>query len=392
MNSKFILSVNGAKADSITVDYYDPGNNSDYARYKQKITLKNNVSSPLTVNMTYELPYSSALGWLCYVEINCRKKMIWNGPQMGFRDGNSIGPHKKTKFILQGANPDVVVWNVTDPANITHLESHYSNDTVSFIAVTDSLKEFYAFDGSSFDSIRLVEPVNNQNLHAIQPTPLVIVTNPLFTDEANRLADFHATHDNIAATVVLTTDIYNEFSSGQPDITAIRDFLKMLYDRGYPANQPKYLLLFGDGSYDPKDRIPGNNNLIPTYQSVESLNTGTSYVTEDYYGIMGDSAGQYANGSIDIGVGRFPVSTADQAKNIVDKVIRYLSVSDTILSDWRNVMTFIADDEDSNLFLNETEELTGIVGQNYPVYNVNKIYLDAYPLVETPEGEVPGCE
>ncbi len=387
VNSKFILSVNEKKTDSMTVDYYNPSDNTDFARFTQKVTTVAKVKSPLTLNLSYKLPYSNAMGWLNFIEINCRRSLIWNGPQMGFRDGNTIGVNNKSEFIIPGANPNVVVWNITNQGNITKIESLLSHDTIRFIIATDSLKEFFAFDGTSYDSVQLVETVNNQNLHAINPTPLIIVTHPLFIDEANRLADFHRQHNNMPATVVKTTEIYNEFGSGKPDITAIRDFMKMLYDRGYPGNPPKYLLLFGDGSYDPKNRLPNNNNLIPTYQSVESLNTGRSYVTEDYYGIMGDSAGQNANGTIDIGIGRFPVTTLDQATNIVDKIIHYSSVSDTILSDWRNTMTFIADDEDENLFLQETEELTGIVKQQYPVFNVNKIYLDAYPLIITPAGE-----
>lgn len=386
VNSKFILSVGGVKKDSITIDYIDPNNVSDFARFKQKVTLAANVKSPLILNLTYNIPYSTAIGWLNFIEINCRRSLIWNGPQMGFRDANTIGTGNKAEFIIPGANPDVVIWNITDQSDIRKIESVNSNDTIRFIAATDSLKQFFAFDGSSYDSVHLVEPVNNQNLHALNPTPLIIVTHPLFIDQANRLADFHLQHNNILATIVTTTEIYNEFGSGKPDLTAIRDFMKMLYDRGYPGNSPKYLLLFGDGSYDPKNRLPGNNNLIPTYQSIESLNTGSSYVTEDYYGIMADNAGQSANGKIDIGVGRFPVTTTDQAKNIVDKIIRYSSVSDTIMSDWRNNITFIADDAEDNLFFQETEELTSIVGQKYPVFNVNKIYLDAYPLVSTPAG------
>jgi hypothetical protein len=387
VDSKYDLSVNGKKTDSITVDYYAPGNIYDFARFKQKVSLAFNVKSPLTINLTYRIPYPAATGWLNFVEINCRRSLVWKGPQMGFRDGNTTGSHYNSEFILSGANANVVVWNITDQATITKMEPLLSHDTIRFILATDSLKEFYAFDGTLFDTVRLVEPVSPQNLHAINPTPLIIVTNPLFIDEALRLADFHMQHNNMASTVVRTTEIFNEFACGKPDITAIRDFMKMLYDKGYPDNPPQFLLLFGDGSYDPKNRIPGNNNFIPTFQSSESLDISKSYVCEDYFGIMGDSAGQSSNGRIDIGIGRFPVSTPEQAKNMVDKIIRYSSVSDTVMSDWRNSMTFIADDEEGNLFLKETEESSGIVNDKYPVFNVGKIYLDAYPLSSTPAGE-----
>jgi hypothetical protein len=387
VNSKFVLSVNGKKTDSITVDYYNPDNNYDFGRFKQKVSLAIHVRSPLTLNLTYNVPNSGSKGWLNFIEINCRRELTWNGPQMGFRDGNTIGTHRRSQFTIPHASANVEIWNVTDPSDIRRMGTILSHDTIRFIAVTDSLKEFFAFDGSSFDTVHLVEPVNNQDLHAMYPTPLIIVTNPLFIDQANRLADFHQQHNNITSTVVKTKDIYNEFGCGKPDVTTIRDFMKMLYDRGYPAESPKYLLLFGDGSYDPKDRLLNNLNMIPVFESVESLNTANSYVEEDYFGIMADSSGGGSNGTIDIGIGRFPVTTTEQAKNMVDKIIHYSAASDTILSDWRNTMTFIADDENNNLFLQETEDLTAIVNEQYPVYNVGKIYLDAYPLINTPAGQ-----
>ena len=267
------------------------------------------------------------------------------------------------------------------------MEGLLSHDTLSFIINTDTLKEFFAFDGGSYYPVILTEPVANQNLHGFEPKNLVIVTHPLFLDQANRLAEFHKQSNNLSVAVATTTQVYNEFASGNHDLTAVRDFVKMLFDRGAPSNAPKYLLLFGDGSYDPKNRIPGNNNMIPTFQSMESMSQIQSYVTEDYFGIMEDNEGLAANGSIDVGIGRFPVTTVEQATIMVDKIIHYSSVSDTILSDWRNRMTFVADDENSNLHLQQAEQLAKIVGERYPGYNVNKIYFDAYPLISTPAGE-----
>jgi hypothetical protein len=385
--SKFLISTDTKSVDSVSVDYTDLQYSQNYAQLKQRTTLITRAQSPLHLNVTYRLPVPNALGWLNFLELYAYRELRWTGRQMGFRNAITIGASNKSKFILSGVTPAVTVWDVTDPGNISRINGRLSHDTLTFIVATDSLREFFAFDGTTYDSIHLVEKVPNQDLHALDPSTLVIITHPLFLDEAQRLAAFHREHNIITVNVVTTTQVYNEFGSGRPDITAIRDFMKLLYDNGYPNNSPKYLLLFGDGTYDPKDRVTGNNNMIPTYQSSESMNMVSSYVTEDYYGIMGDNAGQGSNGAIDIGIGRFPVTTTDQAKAMVDKIFHYSEVSDTILSDWRNTMTFVADDENSNLHMQQSEQLTKIVADKYPLFNVNKIYLDAYPLIITPAGE-----
>jgi hypothetical protein len=386
--SKFLITSGSKSMDSISVDYTDLQYSQTYALVRQRTTLILHPESHLNINITYLLPTPNALGWLDYLELYAFRDIRWTGHEMGFRNANTIGKSNITKFILSEITPGVTVWNVTDPGKVTRMHGIVSHDTLSFIIATDTLKEFFAFDGQSYHSVQLVGKVANQDLHSLDPATLIIVTNPLFLEEANRLADFHRGHNNISVNVLKTTQVFNEFASGKPDVTAIRDFMKMLYDRGNPdGSSPKYLLLFGDGSYDPKNRIPENNNMIPTFQSAESMNQVASYVSEDFFGIMGDNEGQGSNGTIDIGIGRFPVTTTEQAKAMVDKIIHYSSQSDTILSDWRNTITFVGDDENSNLHMQQAEQLTKIVADKYPSYNVNKIYLDAYPLISTPAGD-----
>ncbi len=386
LTSKFLLSVNGQLYDSIQVELTDPLSSNIFATSKKKTTNIINPPSSGQITLEYNLPTSSSLGWLNYLELTCQRNLIFSGSQMPFRDPNSIGENKITEFLIKKTHPGVQIWDLTSREDIKQIIPVSTDSTIKFRVVTDTLKEFIAFDTSEYFPVKLFGPVTNQNLHALQPATLVIITHPKFIEEAERLAAFHREHNHITVLVTQITDIFNEFSCGQTDITAIRDFIKMLYDRGYPGNEPKYLLLFGDGTYDPKDRLPENNNYIPTFQSAESLRPLGTYVTEDYYGIMGDSAGAEANGKIDIGIGRFPVSTVEEAKTIVDKIIRYSSSSDTVLSEWRNTITFIADDENTNLHLHQAEQLAQIVNDKYPVFNLNKIYLDAYKMIQTPAG------
>jgi hypothetical protein len=306
---------------------------------------------------------------------------------MTFRDLQTIGTGKISEFSMSEANASVAIWDVSDPARVFSAQTMLTNGVLKFTRATDSLREFIAFDGSFFHPVACMGEVKNQNLHANQPTSLVIVVHPLFLPEAERLAEFHQQENGLTSQVVSTTDIFNEFACGQPDPTAIRDYMKLLWDRGTEQTRPKYLLLFGDGSYDPKNRIPGNNNFVPTFQSLESLNSTTSYVTDDFFGIMAENGGQESNGVIHIGIGRFPVSTIEEARTMVDKIIHYSSTDYPVRSDWRNTVTFVADDENQNLHLHQAEEMCAIVASKYPVFNVNKIYLDAYQMIKIPGGD-----
>ncbi len=185
--------------------------------------------------------------------------------------------------------------------------------------------------------------------------------------------------------IVVTTpdEIYNEFSSGKKDPTAIRDYMKFLYD-SYAGNEPRFLVLFGDGSYDPKDRTPENSDFIPTFQTKESLTSTTSYVVDDYYGLLDDTEGDDAHGDVDIGIGRFPVDTPEDAKIIMDKIERYISSKKDNFGSWRSKVCMIADDEDGNLHLMQADSVSNYIPE---VYNQKKIYLDSYPQEKTPSGD-----
>jgi hypothetical protein len=386
VNSYFIIICNGKRLDSLKVDLTNPTDQSRFCKLKTKQTIIVKPKAEQTITLEYNLPQNNSSGWLNYLEINCVRELIWEGPQMSFRNVNSYGQGKVTQFSLQKATPETVIWDVTDPSAIGLVQATLTDSLLKFRLQTDSLRQFIAFDGSFYYPVIRRGVVPNQNLHASDPTTMVIVSAPEFLLQANMLADFHRQHNNISVQVVSTTSIFNEFACGSPDVTAIRDFMKLLYDKVDSASAPRYLLLFGDGSYDPKNRIPGNNNFIPTFQSAESLSPTASYVTDDYFGIMGDTSGIESNGIINIGIGRFPVSDTATALIMVNKIFNYSEKYYPATSDWRNTITFLADDEDENLHLHQAEEIAAVVGEQYPIFNVNKIYFDAYKRIQIPGG------
>jgi hypothetical protein len=181
--------------------------------------------------------------------------------------------------------------------------------------------------------------------------------------------------------VVSLEQVYNEYGSGGADITAIRDFIKDLYNRS-TNNRFKYVLLFGDASYDYKDRLSGNTNYIPTYQSSFSFSLGSSFITDDYFAYMNVGEAINFNGAVmDLGLGRIPVETLGQAQSYVEKIKRYVAGQDRF-GDWRNRILLMADDVDElwerSYFVPNSESLEARAKATSGSYNVEKIYLDAY--------------
>ena len=229
--------------------------------------------------------------------------------------------------------------------------------------------------------------VANQNIHGIIGQPdFVIVSHPNFINEANSLASFHENIDSLDVAVVQTTQVYNEFSSGAQDVTAIKGLMRMLYERAVDSTElPRYLLLFGDGSYDNKNQISNNTNFVVTYQSVNSLNPTGSYVSDDYFGLLDENEGESTLDDLDIGIGRIPIKSVAEAQDVLNKMLHYEEAS--TMNPWRNELCFIADDEDGNIHINDADNIAMMLDTTYADYNIDKIYLDAYAQESTPAGQ-----
>ena len=381
-SSSFSFFINNQNILNLSISATNSSNvNSDFAKTKFGSTSFIANSPNLTVKIVYNKPLSTSVGWLNYFKLNVIRHLSFSGGQMAFRDLRTANQDLVTEYTLSNTNSNVTVWNVTDLINVKKIEATNQNGKLVFRVESNELEEFIAFNGSSYYSASFTGKVKNQNLHGLGEYEMIIITHPSFKNEALRLADFHKNLDNMSVVVVELQDIYNEFSSGAQDISAIRDFVKMLYDRASSGNEPKYLLLFGDGSYDNKNRVENNTNYIPTWESTESLNPVSSYVMDDFYGLLdGDN-------TVDIGIGRFVVSSENQAVSAVDKVIHYATNSSKVMNDWRNIACLIADDEDSNLHFNDAEKLAVMIDTMNKNINIDKIYLDSYEQISTPGGE-----
>jgi hypothetical protein len=349
-----------------------------------------NVSSAgFTLEVRYSKPLSASIGWMDYIAINARRQLSFTGSQLAFRDPESSGPGNVANFQLSNASSSITIWNVTDPLNVMKVDAGLNGSAMEFRLPADSINEYVAFNGSSYYSVSFVEKVTNQNLHGLEAPDLVIISYSGFMSQANRLAEHHRDFDGLDVQVVDVEKIYNEFSSGAQDVTAIRDFMKMLYDEAPLDEECKYLILFGDASYDYKDRIENNSNYVPTWEDKRSMNIITSIATDDFYGFLDDGEGGGGNGNLlDLGIGRIGVSTLEEARQMVDKFIHYANGSEEVFGSWRNVVCFVADDEDGNLHMEQHAERMAVrLDTSYGQLNIDKIYLDAYPQESTSGGQ-----
>jgi len=340
----------------------------------------------LQVGVEYVNSNLSSAAWIDYIELNVKRHLVYTGEQMAFRDLSTVAPNYVSNFRLKNPVNGLKIWEITSIDEPKNIEYTTSDGEAIFRLPTSELREFISFTDADALHASHFEPVLNQNLHALEAHDMIIVSPAVFMPEANHYAQLRRNSSNLSVLVVELEQIYNEFASGSPDPTAIRDFMKMLYDRAPAGNEPKYLLLFGDGSYDPKDRLSNNNNFIPTFQSEESLRLDATYVSDDYFGLLDDGEGLGAAGSLDVGVGRFPINSIGQAAILHGKVEHYLLNRQATCGPWRNHVTLIAHDEDNDVHFIQSEEITAYIDTNHRVFTLDKIYLDAYQRVYIPSG------
>lgn len=381
--------------------------NTYYAPYaeagSQEITFTPN-SPVVTVTITRNSQYADAIGWINWIDLNVRRQLKMSGSQMQFRDMKSVGAGNVAEYYFGNYTANTVIWDVTEYGHPKIQSTTAGGGNLVWTLPADSLREFIAFEATGFMVPTNFGAVPNQDLHGTPQVDFVIVSHPLFLSQAQELAQLHADQDSLTSVIVTPQQIYNEFSSGAQDVTAIRDFVKMLYDRGATAEEkPKYLLLIGDGSYDNKHRLPNNTNYVPTFQNYNGLGLTMSYVSDEFFGLLDDSGewdSQSDVGFCDIGIGRFPVQSIGEAQGIVDKIRFYMTRQQPVINavscsnnqcgnggEWRNTLVFIGDDEDSNTHMDQADKMATLVDTTYANYNIDKIYLDAYQQIQTPGGE-----
>lgn len=384
--SSFDVKVNGnfvgsMKINKVTDNYANIGSTGNIKFTSDK--------DNIIVNLNFIKNSSSSSGWLDYIAINAWRELKFTGNSMIFRNPECFDESKKYRYEIKNAPNTMQVWDVTNPVAPEKMNLQYVSNVASFTVEGMEESEFIAFNGNEYNKVTFVSMVENQNLHSKYDFDYLIITHPDFASQAQRLKQLHSTIDDLEIEIVTPRQIYNEFSCGALDIAAIRDYIKMIYDKS--DKRLKYVLLFGDCSFDFKNKS-GNVCFIPSYQSEVSL-TPASNVYDDFFVSLDNNEGDMTATFInDVAIGRMPVNTAEEATIVVDKIERYINNDEESMGQWRKLVTFVADDDDT-YYMSHAEQLEKIVKENMgDDVNFDKIYLDAYPQIATSSGQrSPEC-
>lgn len=352
--------------------------------YNTKITPSN--SSFVTVTLTHNRA-AGISGRLDFLRFNYTRFIDTGTPIYA----TSAGIHT---YKVDIATENTVVWNITDPTSPTLIPSTVTGSVLTFTVEGQRGDTYIAVDTKAQYPIpEEVGEIANQDLHATEATDYIIIvpTSGKLTAQAERLAEAHRSRSGLTVKVVHANEVYNEFSSGTPDATAYRRYLKMLYDRATTLEEtPRYLLLFGDGAWDNRMvtsswQSKSPDDYLLCFESENSFSETSSYVMEDYYGLLDDGEGaSLLRDKVDVGVGRFPVTTTQQARDMVDKAIAYMN--NTEAGAWKNTILVLGDDGDNNQHLGDAEAVAGMLEKEHPNYMIRRIYWDNYPMEVTATG------
>ena len=361
-------------------------------------SLPNNTTFTANENIKIKLTYYNngvpgSKGHLDNIRLFAKRKLQGYGKQFRFQFDSAASSSEIVNYQISSASGISQVWDITDIYNVTKVEN--PNQTLfSFKATLGEVRKYVAIDASDYlTPLRTNKTkIANQNLKGtlfknaqgqFQDIDYVIISPGFLTTQANKLADFHRSYSKLNVKVITLESIYQEFSSGKQDIAAIRNCIKYIYwNASSTEKRIKYVNLFGDASYDYKNRITNNTNIVPIYHALNSNTLGeSSYASDDFYGLMDSSEGNigYDFGGVDIAVGRMLVNDAVQADEMVNKVKEYHDIKS--YGSWRNNVVVIADDSDkaSDLTLQSRQNtLADVVSAQKPFINVNKILLDSY--------------
>lgn len=385
--ASFQLLVNDELHKTINLTQTSAGSNHAFA-YEASCFVSVGVNSD-NVKVTLNhigVVGTTSIGYVDYVSVNAWRSLKYEDSQLLFRNPEAYNPGKVYNYQLSNATSALQVWDVTDSIRPVAVNGHFSGSVYSFKVKGNAKNEFVAFHDASCLSPTLLGRIENQDLHGDRNYDYLMVVYPDFLEQAERLKSIHAEYDpDLKIKIATPQQIYNEFSCGAQDVSAIRDYCKMLY---YDSRPLRYLLLFGDASFDYKNRSD-IVTFVPTYEKLTASSIQSSIVTDDFFCFMDENEGSLSRSKPDIGAGRFPVSTVEQAAQMVDKVEHYLASNESTMQPWRNVITFMCDDAENNQFFQSSEGFANLIkttgGQHLLV---DKIYLDAYNQEDSPNGQL----
>lgn len=389
-SSSLMFTVNNQQLPATSSDVISPVT-SDKTLYTLKTMVKTveNPGEKLNLNIEYSTTGTLFTAALDYIEVEYERELKLHNDELYFY----LNPRSASTVEVSNCNESTVIWDVTDPINPLTVNYTLSGGVATF-STSEGLHEYVAFNPlKTTRQVSAVGRISNQDIHGMEIPEMVIITLEAFKPAAQKLADLHASTDGLKVAVVTTDAVYNEFSSGVPDLTAFRKLLKMWYDRGIAQEGTpiRYCLLMGRPSYDNKMVTPAVKNAgyprLPIWQSKSTTTSGnvtksSSYSTDDYLGMLDDQPNtlNLSSSKIQVAVGRMPVKTLQEANTAVAKLEKYMKRP--VYGAWRNNIMLIADDQDNGKHLAQAQRVYNALRSNGngADFLYEKLYLDSYTL------------
>jgi hypothetical protein len=385
------VNVNGQNSQTIN---FSPLNAASSVLYDNENL---NFTATSSENIAVQVAYNNngvpnSRGYLNYINISATRNLIGFNKQFKFQNNSVANQIGIGEYLISNASTILQVWDVTDRFSITKIENN-GQSNFSFKANLGELRKYIAIDPADYflpvresqskiTNQNLLGTIFNSNTGQFQDVDYLIITPNSLYSEAERLANFHRNNSQLKVKTVTLESIYPEFSSGKQDIAAIRNLVRYVYYNASDiSKRVKYVNLFGDTSFDYKNRIPDNTNIVPIFHALISNNLLSSTMSDDFYAMMDDNEGLLLSSAnkMDVAVGRMLVTDLKQAREMVDKVIDYHDIKS--YGRWRNNFTLISDDVDESwegVIQQELDNLGNSIATEKPPVNVNKIHIDAY--------------
>ncbi|MBD0824119.1 type IX secretion system sortase PorU [Aestuariibaculum marinum] len=393
------VNVNGNSLTTMNLSGANSPTLASGASYFNSITVN---SSTINVGLNYNNQGNpSAVGYLDYISVEATRSLKFHNTQFEFKNDKVISASGIGEYQITEASGISEIWDVTDIYNVSNYVNSEQAATLSFTAAMGELRNYVAVTNNDFYEPKYDSntTISNQNIKGtvfqnslgeFQDVDYIIVSPDNMLSQANRLAQINANQYGLNVKVFGLDEIYNEFSTGNQDIGAIRNLVKYVYDNASaPDKRLKYLCLFGDGSFDYKDRMANNTNIVPSWHSYNSFNLTNSYISDDFYGMMDDNEGtMLTSDKLDIAVGRIIADNPQQAKELVDKIESYYAKE--AYGSWRNNFVVVSDDVDQDwegILQSTTDNLGNMVTEAKPFMNVVKIHSDAFKQETSAGGE-----
>lgn len=364
--------------DNVSVKYYGKNFYGRLSSFEKQIMLDSDSAS-FDLSLRFD-PLASM--YLDYVEVYGWRQLIRTDDNFLFRLMPSQFGDEKSAVWVQNTDSDYLLWEVTSPLQPVVQDGVLSGGNLVFATDERTEKRFVLFKPSETYHVASWTSLPNQNVHAIAEADNLILTVPLFWEQAQALADYHAEKDGVTSVLVDVNEIYNEFSTGRPEPTGIRDFVRMVYRRS--GGRLKYLTLFGRSSFDFRDILGAGKDFVPCYETMNEPHNQVSFCADDYYALMDDNEGSNCGGRVDIGVGRIPVSSVEEAETVLRKIYHYDDLA-AAQGQWKTDVLFFADDKDSG-YVRNSETFESMMDTICPPFTGKKVYCGAYPIVNTSSG------